>query len=201
MHRSTWWAFTEKWLVCIYLLSHDGLTEQPFPSRSWTDHSCTANGFNSSAHEADVMFCKPKAYTESLYLTDDSCRQLPVPLPALEDAVRVQNKEGEAAHNWKDGVADCSAPAIPHLFLLNKDPTGPKTWPSCSGSPAKTDQETKLAGTRASQYLWQKGSLWPARGAEKLPREQRVTTSISRKGACQQAKLCNSKEKPQGRTC
>ena len=32
-------AFTEKWLVRIYLLPDNGLSERLLPSSSWTDHT------------------------------------------------------------------------------------------------------------------------------------------------------------------
>lgn len=38
------WAFTEKRLVGIYLLPYNGLSECPFPSRSWTDHTAVVMG-------------------------------------------------------------------------------------------------------------------------------------------------------------
>lgn len=50
---------------------------------------CSVNGFNSPAHEVDVLSCKLKAYndTKSLY-----SGPLPVPLPALEDAIRKRRR-------------------------------------------------------------------------------------------------------------
>lgn len=113
----------------------------------WSHRS--GNGLNSPAHEADVLSRKPKAYTDTLHLTDCSYSgPLRVPLPALEDTIRV-NKKAEALI-WKDGVATALLLPSPTSLLLHKDPTGPKTWLSHSDSPTRTVQERKLAGTTAN---------------------------------------------------
>ena len=96
---------------------------------------------------------KSKAYNDSksLYLTDCRCSgPLPVPPPALVDAVRVQKKEKHTT--GRIGLQTALLLPSPTSLLLHEDPTALKTRPSHSDSPATTAQETKLADSRATQY-------------------------------------------------